>query len=197
VHYQFRFYRDYSGGQQTNWGAHHLDIAQWGLGRDDSGASRIAGTGQFHPKGWHEVTESCRVRYEYDDGTELILGQRQDDIPKGTTFIGTEGQLHVDRGELTASRDEIIKEPLGEDEVHLTVSNNHVNDFLARVRDRGRPICDVEIGHRSATMCHLANHAIDLGRELKWDPQTERFLDDDEANALLSRPHRAPWTLRG
>ena len=91
VHYNFRFFRDYSGGQMTNWGAHHIDIAQWALDRDNSGPIKTVGTATFHPKGWHEVTETCRVVHTYDDGIELIVGQGEKDIPGGTTFIGGKG----------------------------------------------------------------------------------------------------------
>lgn len=195
VHYNFRFFWDYSGGQMTNWGAHHIDIAQWGLGTDETGPTEIEGTGTFHPKGWHEVTETCRVTCKYDNGVTMIVGQKQDGIPMGTTFIGTEGQIYVNRGKLTSTPEEIVKTPLSDSDVRLYKSDNHKQNFLDCVRNRELPICDVEIGHRSATICHLANIAVRTGRKLQWDPVSERITNDSEANAMLSRPYREPWVL--
>lgn len=195
VHYNFRFFWDYSGGQMTNFGAHHIDIAQWGMDRDDSGPSGIEGTATFHPKGWHEVTETCRVTYKYDDGVTMIVGQKQDDIPQGTTFIGSEGRIFVNRGKLKSTPEDILKQPLGSDAVRLYNSTNHHANFLECVKTRELPICDVEIGHRSATACHLGNIAVRLGRKIQWDAGTEQIPNDPEAAAMLSRPYRQPWTL--
>jgi len=195
VHYNFRFFKDYSGGQMTNWGAHHIDIAQWGIGADDSGPVAVEGTASFHPKGWHEVTESCRITHTYANGVELIVGQRQKDIPGGTTFIGSKGKIFVNRGKLSSTPDEIIKQDLSGDDVRLYESGDHVGNFLDCVKSRELAICDVEIGHRSATVCHLSNIAAELGRKLTWDPQNESFVDDEAANALLDRPYRKPYTV--
>lgn len=195
VHYNFRFFRDYSGGQMTNFGAHHIDIAHWGMGCDDRGPISIRGEGTFHPQRWHEVTETCRVVYEYPDNVEMIVGQGQADIPEGTTFIGERGRIHVTRGKLTASDESLLKEPLESDSPRLYVSDNHHKDFLDCIRSRKLPICDVAIGHRTATACHLANIAIQLGRPLRWDAVKEEFPGDAEANALLQRPYRKPWNL--
>ena len=197
VHYNFRFFRDYSGGQMTNWGAHHLDITQWGLGKDDSGPVKIEGTGTFHPQHWHEVTETCRVTHTYADGTKVLVGQAQKDIPNGTTFIGTNGKIFVNRGKLVVEPEELGKQPLPEGAVRLYASDDHKRNFLDCIRSREKPICDVEIGHRSATVCHLGNIAIDLGRPLTWDPQAEEFPGDAEANARRLTAYRAPWALPG
>ena len=195
VHYNFRFFWDYSGGQMTNWGAHHLDIAQWGMGTDDTGPTEIEGTGTFHPKGWHDVTETCRVTYSYPNGVTVILGQGQKDVPTGTTFIGTEGKIYVNRGKLSSTPEEIVKQPLSDGDERLYKSDNHKANFLECIKSRKLPICDVEIGHRSATVCHLGNLAIRVGRKLQWDPVSERFTNDSEANELLSKPYREPWVL--
>ncbi len=197
VHYNFRFFRDYSGGQMTNWGAHHLDITQWGLGRDDSGPVKISGTGTFHPQNWHEVTETCRVTHTYDDGVEVIVGQGQKDIPHGTTFIGTEGRIYVNRGKLVAEPESAAATPLPDGAVRLYESSDHKQNFLDCIKSREKPICDVEIGHRSATVCHLGNIAIDLGRPLEWDPIAEEFPGDTEANTLRHKAYRSPWSLSG
>lgn len=190
VHYKFRFFWDYSGGQMTNFGAHHLDIAQWGLGMDDSGPVSTEGTATFHPEKWYEVTMACRVTHTYANGVKVVVGQLQKDVPGGATFIGSEGKIHVNRGKLTANPSEILK---AEPEVHLEVSKNHHQNFLDCIKTRKKPICDVEIGHRSATVCHLGNLAVRLGRKIQWDPSKEQILNDTEAAAMLSRPYRSPW----
>ena len=124
-----------------------------------------------------------------------VVGQGQKDIREGTTFIGDKGKLHVDRSKLTADPADLIAEPLGDGEVHLYVSQNHHQNFLECIKSRELPICDVEIGHRSATACHLGNIAVRLGRKIVWDPAQEKFVGDDEANAMLARPYRSPWTI--
>jgi len=194
VHYNFRFWWDYSGGQFTNWGAHHLDIAQWGLGKDDSGPVRVDGTATFHPQHVHDVTETARITYTYDNGVEVILGQGHRDIPSGTTFIGSKGQIHVNRGKISSDPKEILEADVESLPVQLYRSTNHVRNFLDCMASRELPICDVEIGHRSATVCHLGNIVARLGRGVEWDPTHERIVGDDEAHAMTDKDYRAPWT---
>src|SRR5690606_20627120 len=125
-----------------------------------------------------------------------IIGQGQKDIPSGTTFIGEKGRIEVNRGKLVSTPEEIIKQPLTDGDVHLYESKSHHGNFLDCVKTRKLPICDVEIGHRSATVCHLANIACRLGRKIYWDPAKEDIKgDDQEARAMLSRTYRDPWTL--
>lgn len=195
VHYNFRFFWDYSGGQMTNFGAHHIDIAHWGLGMDESGPLSVHGQATFHPQGWHEVSETCRVTYKYPNDVTMIVGQVQTDIPDGTTFIGDKGKLHVNRQRIVAEPAELIAQPLSDSEVHLYQSGNHHKNFLDCIRSRKLPICDVEIGHRSATACHLGNIAVRLGRKIPWDPVKQEIVGDEEAQRMLSRPHRAPWSV--
>ncbi len=192
VHYNFRFFWDYSGGQMTNWGAHHLDIAQWGLGMDESGPVSIEGKGQYHKDKWYEVPEKFEIVYKYANGVTILCGQGQ---KGGTTFEGDKGTIHVNRGVLESTPVEIIKEKLGEKDVQLYVSGNHHGNLLDCIKSRKLPICDVEIGHRSATVCHLGNIAVRLGRKITWDPTKEEIVGDSEAAAMLSRPCRAPWKL--
>lgn len=197
VHYNFRFFWDYSGGQMTNFGAHHLDIAQWALGRDDSGPVAIEGTATFNKDGWYEVPESSRVVFTYDDGIKIICEQgMKGGAPGGVTFHGERGSMHVDRGKIKSDPDDLVKEALTKDDVHLYVSKNHHANWLECIKSRELPICDVEIGHRSSTVCHLGNIAVRIGRPLKWDPATEQILGDTEAASMLSRPYRSPWKLR-
>ncbi|MBI5759533.1 MAG: Gfo/Idh/MocA family oxidoreductase, partial [Planctomycetales bacterium] len=195
VHYNFRFFWDYSGGQMTNFGAHHIDIAQWGIGADESGPREIEGTATFHPKGWHEVSETCRINYKYAGGVTMIVGQGQKDIPQGATFVGSKGKIFVTRGKITSDPAEILADPLKDSDVHLYASGNHHQNFLDCIQSRKLPICDVEIGHRSATACHLGNIAVRLGRKIEWDPVKEQIVGDPEANAMVSRPYRSPWTI--
>jgi hypothetical protein len=101
----------------------------------------------------------------------------------------------VDRGFLEASPPELLHEKLGPGDVHLYRSPGHHEDWLNCIQTRQRPICDVEIGYKSAVVCHLGNIAIRTGRALQWDPDRERFVNDDEANRWISRPYRAPWHL--
>jgi predicted dehydrogenase len=197
VHYNFRFFWPYSGGQMTNWGAHHLDIVQWALGRDESGPVRVDPVSvSYHPDAWYEVPTTSEVVYTYDDGLQVRCRQGLGD-PNGIRFEGSDGSLFVARGKLEADPAEILDEPSGAVATRLEVSRNHFENWIACIKDRNRPICDVEIGHRSATVCHLGNIAARLGRPISWDPAREAIDDDDEAAAMLSRPYRAPWSLTG
>jgi len=195
VHYNFRFWEDYYGGQMTNWGAHHIDIGQWGIGADDSGPVEVEGKGTYHPQGYHEVTETCHITHTYANGVKMIIGQKQKGIPGGTTFVGSKGTIHVDRGKLSSKPDGIVKDPMSKGGVELYKSSNHHANFLDCIKSRKLPICDVEIGHRSATICHLGNIAVRLGRTLKWDPVAEQIIGDEKANAMVSRQNRKPWVL--
>lgn len=192
VHYNFRFFWDYSGGQLTNWGAHNLDIAQWGLGTDGSGPLEITGRAKYHPQGWYEVPSWSEIVYKYPNGVTVLCGQ---DYAGGTEFEGSNGKIHVTRKQLQSEPADLIQQALGEQDVHLEVSDNHFTNWLNAIRSRSLPICDVEIGHRSATVCHLGNIAMRTGRTIRWDAARETILDDDEAAAMIRRPYRAPWSL--
>ena len=177
----WRAYRDYSGGGMTDWGAHHFDIAQWGLGMDDSGPVEI-----LPPNGG----DVKYLTYVYANG---VVMYRRD--PGGITFKGTEGEIWVNRGRLESRPARILAAQLKPTDVHLYRSPGHHNDWLQCIRRRRRPICDVEIGCRSVSVCHLGNIAYRLKRALKWDPAAERFVNDPVANRMLSRPYREPWHL--
>ena len=194
VHYNFRFFWDYSGGQMTNFGAHHLDIAQWGLGRDESGPVSIEGTARFHKDGWFEVPEQSEIVYTYDDGIKVYCHQGSKGGPN-VLFEGEKGSIAVSRGKIESNPPEILKETLKDGEVHLYVSKDHHKNWLDCIKSRERPISDVAIGHRSATVCHLGNIAVRVGRKLTWDPVAESIVGDPEAARMLARPYRAPWHL--
>jgi len=196
VHYNFRFFWDYSGGQMTNFGAHHLDIAQWGLGMDDSGPVAIEGKGTF-PKEKHlcEVTDTCRITYTYANGITVVLGQQQKDVPDQVTFVGDKAQVHVTRKDITASQPELLKTEFGSGDTRLYVSKDHYQNFLDCIKSRQKPVADVEIGHRTATVCHLGNIAVRLGRKIQWDPAKEQIVGDADASAMLTKVYRSPWKL--
>jgi predicted dehydrogenase len=189
-HYQFRFMLDYSGGQMTNWGAHHLDIAQWGNQSDDTGPVEIRGKGEFPKTGLFTTALNAEVEYTYANGVKIFLSKGG-----GTRFEGTEGWVYVNRGKLETEPKSLLTSVIGPDEIHLYQSNDHKQNFLDCIKSRKDPICNAEIGHRSSTVCHLGNIAMLLDRPLKWDPQAERFIGDDEANRMTWRPRRAPWSL--
>jgi len=185
VHNHFpnwRAYREYSGGGMTDWGAHHFDIAQWGLGMDHSGPVEI-----IPPK---DPKATSGVRYIYENGVEMIHGG-----PGGVTFIGTEGELFVNRGRKSSKPPSILNEPLGENDVRLYRSPGHHRDWLNCIRSRKQPICPVEVGARSVTVCHLGNLAYWHHRRLRWDPKNWRFVGDEEANTWLDRERRGPYQL--
>lgn len=177
----WRCYRDYSGGMMTDWGAHHFDIAQWGLGMDGSGPVEI-----IPPK----KGESWGLTCKYASGISVIASPCN-----GILFTGTEGKVEVNRGCIRTWRESLVDQKMGANEVHLYESGNHQVDWLNCIHTRGKPIADVEIGHRSATVCHLGNLSMYLGRSLKWDPSKENFVNDAEASRFLGRAMRSPWQL--
>lgn len=189
--WDFRWFYDYSGGNLTDWGAHHNDIAQWGMGADTTGPIEIDGKGAFPASGLFDTPVTYEVKYTYASGVKLVCSGEGN----GCWFYGTEGEIYVNRGALSSKPAEIIQQPIGPNEIHLQKSNNHYQNFLECVKTRKAPICDVETGFRSVTVCHLGNISIRLGRPIRWDPVNEKILDDEEANRWLSRPMRAPWHL--
>ncbi len=178
---QWRAYREYSGGGHTDMGAHHYDIAQWALGMDQSGPVKI-----IPPE---DPSTGTGVRYIYENGVEMVHGG-----PSGCTFTGSEGTLRIDRGHLSSDPADAILEPLADDEVHLYESSNHHRNWIDCIRDRTRPVADVEIGARSVTVVHLGNLAYWNGRTLHWNPKTWQFADA-EANRWRDRDRRDPWQL--
>jgi predicted dehydrogenase len=190
-HFEFRYNLDHSGGRITDWGAHHNDIAQWALGADEAGPVLIDGKGAFPTSGLFDTPITYEVNYTYPSGVKLTCSSDGN----GCWFYGTEGEIYVNRGQLSSKPAEIIQKPTGKDEVHLYESANHYRNFLDCVKQRKKPICDVEVGQRSVSVCHLGNISIRLGRPIRWDPTAERIVDDEEANRWLSRPMRAPWHL--
>jgi predicted dehydrogenase len=195
-HYEFRWWYEYSGGKLTDWGAHHNDIAQWGLGKDGSGPVSITASGVEPSKkpDCYNCHPHFAVTYTYADGTHLITSS---DGENGNRFIGDKGWIFVSRERIEASDPKLLKEPLPKDATRLYVSNDHMGNFIDGIRTRKRPICDVEIGYRSVTVCHLGAIALRLGIPLDWDPTAEKFVGPraDKGNAMISREMRSPWRL--
>ena len=181
----------YTTGMIAGWGAHMNDIAQWGHGTDrDSGLTEIEAEASFPERGLFDVHTRFFARGKWADGVPLI---QRTDRQAGVTFQGSDGWLFVRRGGIAAGPTSILQEVIGDDEEHLYVSNDHYRNFLECVRSRKEPICPVEVGHRSNTLCVMTHIAMKLGRKLKWDPVKETFLNDAEANALMGSERRSPW----
>jgi len=178
-------YRDYSGGEMTNWGAHMFDVAQWAMGMDESGPVEI-----IPPDG----KDYKVLTYKYANGTMMTRDKIGKEVP-GVLFTGTEGKIEVSRDHLVTWPESLLRQRIAPDQIHLYESKNHPDNFLECVRTRNRPASDAEVGCRSVTVCHLGNIAYWLNRPLKWDPKEERFVNDPEADRMKSRPMRAPWRL--
>jgi len=179
----WRSFRDYSGGGMTDWGAHHFDIVQWALDKDDSGPVEA-----IPPDG----KDVKHLTYVYDNGVKVYHGGAQG---AQIVFHGSEGRIGVDRGQLWTDPPGIMARPISPSEVRLYYSTSQKGNWLDCVRSRRRPICDVEVGCRSVTVCHIGNLAYWLKRPLKWDPAKEEFVGDVEANRWLDRPKRQPWRV--
>jgi len=188
VHYNFRFFWDYSGGQMTNWGAHHLDITQWYLGMDESGPVSAVGTAVYNTERLYEVPESFEVTYKYPNGVTLICGRNE---KGGATFEGDKGTLFVNRGKLELTPGELLTEAVPKN----NAEGAHYANWLDCIKSRKLPTTDVAIGHRSATVCHLGNLAIRTGRPVTWDPAKEQIIGDTEQAKRLHYAYRSPWKL--
>jgi predicted dehydrogenase len=201
-HYEFRWWYEYSGGKMTDWGAHHNDIAQWGLGMDASGPRQIEvvrATAPDRRANCYNCHPHFEVSYTYANGPNGGNGtvlRCMSDGQNGIKFIGEEGRwIFVDRGHIEASDRRLIDDPLPGNATRLEVSNDHMGNFIQCVRSRRQPICNVNVGHRSVTVCHLGNIALRTGHRLRWDSEQERFVGEhsEEGNRWLSRERRAPW----
>ena len=175
----WRLVRDTSGGMMTDWGAHHFDIAQWGLGMDNSGPVEV-----IPP---NRAEKRC-LTYRYASGVVMYHGGAN-----GILFTGTKGKVEVNRGHLRTWPESLRSIKLAPSDIHLYDSPGHHQDWINCIRSRRRPICDVEIGCRSVTVCHLGNIAWWLGQSFKWDPKAERILNNEEAARWLDRPKREPY----
>ena len=181
---KWRDYKEYGGGILCDWGAHMFDIAQWGLGTDNTGPI------EYIPPKDPKAVRGLRMLYA--NGVEMV----HEDFDRGwaVRFIGTEGTLDVSRKFLDTNPESIASAEIKEGEIRLyDTKENHYEDWIAAIKSREQPICPVEVGHRSASICNIANIAYQLNRPLKWDPIKERFLNDKEANKLRGVKPRKPY----
>jgi len=199
----------FGAGMITGWGAHHIDSAHWAMDTEHTGPVEVSGRAEFPKKGLWNVHGPFRTEAVYANGVHMIVSG---EFPNGIKFEGTEGWIFVSRGNetvtasdpvaklkdaqaLSASDPKILSSVIGPSEVHLYESRDHHGNWLDCVRSRQQPIAPVEIAHRSCSACLLHHIAMKTGRKLCWDPLKERFRNDDEANAMLSRPQRWPYAI--
>ncbi|WAC09794.1 Gfo/Idh/MocA family protein [Dyadobacter pollutisoli] len=178
---KWRDYTEFGGGGMTDWGAHMFDIAQWGLGMDSSGPTELI----YSEPGKGLV-------YKYANGVEVI--HRPMEGKPHCHFVGSDGEVFVARGELRTTPEPLKDKVFQEGDYKVYVSTNHYKDFLNAIKTRKPPICDVETGHRTASVCNIGNITYQLQRSLKWDAEKEKF-DDKEANKLLGREMRKEWKV--
>jgi predicted dehydrogenase len=202
-HYTFRWWREYSGGKMTDWGAHHVDIAQWGIGADRSGPLEIDARGDIPQiENGYNLPPSFHVDMKYADGVRLEI-RSEGNI--GVRFQCEQGEIFVTRGGVESNPKDLIDDMKMDPSEYTLYSGdldfepkvgklesieNHMRNFFDCVRSRQTPISDVIGQHRSVSACHLANISIELGRPLRWNPDKEMFVDDKEADARLSREQR-------
>ncbi|HKN44833.1 MAG TPA: Gfo/Idh/MocA family oxidoreductase, partial [Propionibacteriaceae bacterium] len=199
----------FGAGMITGWGAHHIDSAHWGMDTEFTGPIEVWGSAEFPKKGLWDVHGPFRTEAVYANGVHMIVSG---EFPNGIKFIGTEGWIFVSRGNetvtasdpvsklkdaqaLSSSDPKIITSVIGPNEIHLYESKDHHGNWLECVRSRQQPIAPVEVAHRACSACLIHHMAMKAKRKLHWDPLKERFKNDDEANALLSRPQRPPYVL--
>lgn len=182
----------YCRGMITGWGSHMNDIAQWGNGTDDTGPVEMSAKAEFPDRGLFDVHTTFKAEGLYANGIKLI---QETGEPAGVRFEGDRGWIFVQRGEIQASDRDILREEIGGDEIKLYESGNHMRNFLECMRSRKDPVAPVEVGHRSNSICVMTHIAMKLGRRLKWNPESESFIDDDEANRWLDYTHRDPWNV--
>jgi len=210
-HGNWRWVSDYSGGQITDWAGHHIDIAQWAMGTELTGPVEIVGSGKF-PTGegvLYDTVEEYRFECRYAEGFKLIVTDSRR-YPKykdgvrlspgyidglGILFEGTEGWIHINRNGLDARPGGVLDCVIAPEEIRLYKSDDHRANFVNCIKSRGRTAAPAEIGQRSISVGHLGLAAIKLGRKLRWDPLNEQFINDSQADRLLSRPMRSPWRL--
>ncbi len=195
-HWDWRWIMDYSGGQLTDWAGHHIDIAHWGLGLDRTGPVTIEGKGEYPTDGIYDVPYAYDFMCTYANGVKIRVANASKH-PKGmgACWYGDKGWIHVNRGGIQASDPKLLREKIGPNEIHLYRSENHQKNFLDCIKTRQETITPAEIAHRSISVGLLGEIAMQTGRKLRWNPEKELFVNDDEANRYLMRPYRGLWHL--
>ena len=183
----WRNYREYGGGMICDWGAHMFDIAQWALGMDDSGPI------EFTPP---EEGELRSLSMRYANGTIMTHEPFRKADGNAVRFIGSDGVIDISRSFLDTIPAKLQDEVIGDDKIKLYKSDDHYNDFLTAMKTRKQPLSTVEIGHRTASLCHIVNLCYEFDRKLVWNPEKEEFFFDDEANKRRGNPIREPYSLK-
>jgi predicted dehydrogenase len=181
----WRLYSEFGGGMVTDWGAHMFDIVQWALDMDDSGPE------SFTPPNGKDIQH---LTIKYKNG--ITMTHEPWDWNNAIHFIGSEGELKVGRRKIETTPVSLATKVIGQNEKHVYKSENHYTDFLQAMRNRTKPICDVEIGHRTSSLCNIANIAYQLNRPLIWNPKKEIFKGDKEADGLLGRKLNKEWGVK-
>lgn len=194
VHWDWRWIMDYSGGQLTDWAGHHIDIAQWGMGRERTGPIEIWGEGKYPEQGLWNTPYAYKFHCKYREGAPMTVADNHE-IDQGVTWYGTEGKIYVRRGVLKAEPASVLDAEIGPDEIHLYDSPGHKQNFLNCIRTRKETVAPIEIGHRSISVGLLGEIAMLTGRRIRWNPDTEEIIGDPAASALLGRSYREPWHL--
>lgn len=209
-HGNFRWWYEYSGGKMTDWGAHHVDIAQWAIGMDESGPGSIHIVEAEHPvkmvKGMPSLDDRYNTAMKFNlqcsfaNGVDIVIRHDAQDLgfDNGILFEGDKGKFFVSRSKLTGEPVDALKTNPIDQSVLVKLRkgkrlDSHMGNFFECVRDRAVPVSDVWSHHRALSTCHLANIAIRLGRDIKWNPLTEQIVDDPDANTWLGRPQRAGY----
>lgn len=195
-HWDWRWNLDYGGGQLLDWVGHHIDIAHWGMGKDNTGPVSVTPINVAYPhRGRWNAPMTYKCECTYADGMVFtVASKNQTKNGMGVTWTGSDGWLYVSRRQFRASNEAILRSPIGPNEKHLYKSTNHMQNFIDCVRSRKQTVTPAEYAHRSASVGHLCMIALELGRTIKWNPEKEEILGDPTASALLTRSNRAPWT---
>lgn len=191
---------DYCVGFIANWGVHHLDIANWGCPRVGQVPFEVECNADYRHESFTDNVNAWEGTFSYDDGLKLIFKDsskfEKDNIKQaGCCFIGDEGWVHVDRAGIWAAPESLLKVEFKDSDISLTDSTNHGGNFLECVRSRKDPVSDIDAAHTASYLGMLADISARLEKKLKWDPKSERFIDNDEANSMLVRPMHNGWEL--
>jgi len=191
-HWNFRWISDYAGGQITDWAGHHCDIAQWGMNTEHTGPVEIEGTGVWPTDPLFNTVENYTFTCKYKEGFTMIVSGS---FERGVRFEGEDGWVFVSRRRIDASNKALLSHTFGPSAIRLYRSDDHKQNFLDCVKTRKECVAPAEVAQRSISVGHLGLIAIKLKRKVHWDPVRERFVNDPEADRLLSRPMRSPWRL--
>jgi predicted dehydrogenase len=191
-HVNFRWNLDYSGGQITDWGGHHPDIAQWGMGTELTGPVAIRnGQAQWAKEKIWNTAVDYYFEAHYASGVKMIVSSR---LRGGVTFQGSDGSVWVNRGAIEATPLSLLDWQPKDNDIRLYRSDNHARNFIDCVISRQETAAPIEQAHRSISIAHLGNISLRLGRDLRWDPAREQIIGDESAGQMLSRPMRKPWS---